>query len=238
VVRAVARDAAGNATTSAGVSVNVSNASPPPGGGLVGAWAFAAGSGTIAADSSGSGNAGTLENATFGTGHTDGGLALNGTNARVTVADANSLDLKTALTLEAWVNPAALGSAYRTVLLKERGTTNLAYALYASSDTGKPSLQIQAGSSIELRAPAALPLNTWSHLAGTYDGSMLRLYVNGTLVATKVASGSVAVTASPLRLGANAIWGEWFNGALDDVRVYNRALTGGEILADMSTPVG
>ena len=234
---AVARDAAGNTTTSAGRSVTVSNA-PPPAGGLVGAWAFADGVGTSAADSSGSGNPGTLENATFGTGHTDGGLALNGTNARVTVADANSLDLKTGLTLEAWVNPAALGNVFRTVLLKERGTTGDAYALYASTDTGKPSIEIFAGSAIDLKGPAALPLNAWSHLAGTYDGSMLRLYVNGTLVATKAASGSIAVTANPLRFGANAIWGEWFSGALDDIRVYNRALTGGEIVTDMSTPVG
>jgi hypothetical protein len=237
VVTAVARDAAGNTTTSGSRSVTVSNAAPPTGG-LVGAWAFADGVGTTAADSSGSGNTGTLENATFGTGHSDGGIALNGTNARVTVADANSLDVKTGLTLEAWVKPAALGSVYRTVLLKERGTTGLAYALYASSDTGKPVLQLWTGVDSTLSGPAALPVNAWSHLAGTYDGAMLRLYVNGTLVATKAASGSIAVTANPLRFGGNAIWGEWFSGALDDLRVYNRALTGGEIATDMSTPVG
>ena len=61
--------------------------------------------------------------------------------------------------------------------------------------------------------------------------------MNGVEVSTAPATGLLPGSTGPLRIGGNAIWGEWFAGALDDVRVYNRALTGGEILADMSTPV-
>ena len=83
----------------------------------------------------------------------------------------------------------------------------------------------------------ALPAGTWSHLAATYDGSQLRLYVNGTQVAQTAASGSIATSTAPLRIGGNAVWGEWFSGWIDEVRVYGRALSAAEIQDDMNTSV-
>jgi hypothetical protein len=74
-------------------------------------------------------------------------------------------------------------------------------------------------------------------LAATYDGATLRLYVNGTLASSLARSGSINTSNSPLRLGGNSIWGEWFNGLIDEVRIYNRALTQPEIQSDMNTPV-
>ena len=85
---------------------------------------------------------------------------------------------------------------------------------------------------------AALPTNAWSHLTATYDGSALRLYVNGTLVTTTPAIGSIIGSASPLRFGGNSGLGEWFQGRLDDIRIYNRTLNAGEIQTDMNTPAG
>jgi fibronectin type 3 domain-containing protein len=235
---AVARDNAGNLGMSQIVSATVTNAAAPsPGTGLVAAWGFGDPIGTTVADSSGNGNTGTLENALLGAGHDDGGLSFNGTNARVNVASSTLLGLPAGFTLEAWVNPSALGNVFRTVLLKERGK-NLAYALYASTDNGRPSVHYWNGAEVLLKGPSALPVNAWTHLAGVYNGSALRLYVNGALVATKNAGGTVTASTNPLRLGGNAVWSEWFAGALDDVRVYNRGLTGGEIIADMSSPVG
>ena len=72
----------------------------------------------------------------------------------------------------------------------------------------------------------------------TYDGATVRLYVNGALVSTKTASGSIATTSLPLHIGGNSGLGEWFQGRLDDIRVYNRALTVAEIQTDMNTAVG
>jgi hypothetical protein len=66
----------------------------------------------------------------------------------------------------------------------------------------------------------------------------LRLFVNGTQAATTTLTGSVATSSSPLRIGGNTIWSEWFSGLIDDVRVYNRALTQAQIQADMNAPVG
>jgi hypothetical protein len=50
-------------------------------------------------------------------------------------------------------------------------------------------------------------------------------------------SGNIATSASPLRIGGNAVWPEWFAGLIDEVRIYNRQLTQTEIQTDMNTPV-
>jgi hypothetical protein len=71
-------------------------------------------------------------------------------------------------------------------------------------------------------------------VAATYNGSSLVLYVNGTQVATRALSGSFITSANPLHIGGNAVWGEYFAGAIDEVRVYNTALTAAQIQADMN----
>ena len=66
---------------------------------------------------------------------------------------------------------------------------------------------------------------------------MLRLYVNGTQVSTKNVTGAMANSAGPLQIGGNNVWAEWFQGQIDDLRVYNRALTPSQLQTDMNTPV-
>src|SRR6476620_1752152 len=142
------------------------------------------------------------------------------------------------MTLEAWVNPSA-GGGWRTAVLKEFGTSSLAYALYSSNGTpGRPDVSVNVNGDHGLAANASLPLNAWTHLAATFDGSTARLYVNGGAPTTLAASGALATTAGPLRIGGNAVWGDYFSGLIDDVRVYNRPLSAAEIQTDMNTPVG
>ena len=83
-----------------------------------------------------------------------------------------------------------------------------------------------------------LPLNIWSHLALTYDGATLRLFVNGQLASAQTVSGLIATSGDPLRIGGDAIWGEYFAGLIDEVRIYNRVLSPSEIQTDMVTPIG
>jgi hypothetical protein len=232
---AVARDAAGNATTSAPVAVTVSNA--PGSVGLVAAYGFEEASGTTALDGSGAANHGTLEGATrVATGRLGRALSFNGTTNDVLVPDAASLDLTNGMTLEAWVNPTVL-SNWRTVLIKEQAG-DLVYALYANTDTNRPSGHVFVGADRDTRGTAKLALNAWTHLAATYDGATLRLYVNGVQASTRAIAGAMAPSTGPLRIGGNAVWGEWFSGLIDEVRVYNRALTAAQVQADMTTPVG
>jgi hypothetical protein len=207
--------------------------------GAVLALAFNEGAGTTTADASGSGNNGALAGPSWTTaGKYGGALTFDGSNDYVTVADANSLDLVSGMTLEAWVRPTASGS-WRTLLMKER-SGQLAYAIYANTDTNRPSGEIGRVSTfnVEVRGAAQLALNAWTHVAVTYDRQALRLYVNGTVAATTTGSGDIITSTLPLRIGGNLVWGEYFTGTIDEVRVYPRALTAAEIQEDMNTPIG
>jgi hypothetical protein len=141
------------------------------------------------------------------------------------------------MTLEAWVRPSVL-SAWRTVLFKE-STNDLVYGIYGNRSTSNiPLGQALIGSSVRsANGTAQLPLNAWSHLAVTYDGAALRLYVNGALAGTTGIVGTIATSTGPLKIGGNGIWPEWWNGLIDEVRVYNRALGAAEIAADMNRAV-
>jgi glucose/arabinose dehydrogenase/PKD repeat protein len=229
------RGTSGSLVHDASVTMTVT-APPPPGAGLVAALGFNETTGTTASDASGMGNHGTILNATRTTGKYGSALVFNGTNAWVTVADAASLDLTTGMTLEAWVFPRTL-SGWRSVLLKERPPGELAYALYGNTSTNRASVEIVGSSGLDVRATAPLTLNAWTHLAATYDGATLRLFVNGTQVGSRAASGAMAGSGSALRIGGNSVWGEYFDGYIDEVRIYNRALSASEVANDMNTPI-
>ncbi len=115
----------------------------------------------------------------------------------------------------------------------------VAYFLHASSSGGnRPAAGLRiSGVEQHLRGTTTLAANTWTHLATTYNGTTYRFFVNGVEVASRALSGSVEITDSPLRFGGNGVWGEFFQGRLDEIRVYNRALSAGEIQNDMNTPV-
>ena len=236
---AVARDAAGNTRTATTVNVNVSNTGPPPGA-PVAAYGFDEATGTGVTDASGRGNAGTIAGGavrTTATAKFGGAITFDGVNDLISVPDANSLDLTNAMTLEAWVRPTASGN-YRTVMLKETAG-NLVYALYASSTFGgsgvqRPSAWIFADG---LGPTTALPVNTWSHIATTYDRTNWRFYVNGVQVATRAYAPAIQTSTGALRIGGNNIWAEWFAGQIDEVRLYDRALSAAEVVADRDKPV-
>ncbi len=86
-------------------------------------------------------------------------------------------------------------------------------------------------------ATAQLPLNAWTHLAATHDGTTLRLYVNGVQVGSRPVAGALLTSTGALRIGGNSIWGEFFQGRIDEVRIYNRALSAAELQTDMNTPL-
>jgi len=205
--------------------------------GLVAAYAFDDGAGTIAKDVSGNALNGTLSNATWtAAGKYGVALSFNGTTSWVTVADAAVLDLTSAMTLEAWVKASAVAD-WRSVILKERAG-GLCYALYASNTNSTPSAYIRRSADIDATSASTLPVNQWVHLAATYNGTSLILYMNGAPVASQAVTGSMATSTAALRIGGDSVWGEYFAGLIDEVRVYNRALSQSEIQTDMATPIG
>ena len=230
--RVIAVDGAGNAGAPSNEASATVSAAPPAG--LVAAYAFNEGTGTAVTDRSGTGNGGTISGATRTTsGKYGSALSFDGVNDWVTVADAASLDVGK-VTVEAWVRPTAL-SSWRTVVFKER-PGGLVYGLYGAQGGARSLGQVDIGGERNALGPA-MTVNTWTHLAVTYDGSVLRLYVNGAASGTAVVAGTIPASTGPLRIGGNSVWAEWFVGQIDEVRVYNRALSQAEVQADMTTPL-
>jgi glucose/arabinose dehydrogenase len=206
--------------------------------GLVAAFSFDEGTGTSVADASGNGNTGTITNATWTTtGKYGKALTFNGTSSRVNVSDATTLHLSTAMTLEAWVNPTTVSNAWRDVIYKGSD-----YFLEATSTGGSApaggGIFGNGSATMTVKAPTALTRSTWSHIALTYNGATLRFFVNGTQVATQARTGAIRTSTNPLQIGSDSIFGQYFSGLIDEVRVYNRALTAAEIQSDMNTPLG
>lgn len=206
---------------------------------MVAAYGFDKASGTKVLDSSGKGNHGTLLNATrtkkakFGR-----ALSFNGSNSLVTIPDKSSLDLTKGMTLSAWVHPTSKLKSWKSLVAKER-TGGLAYALQANSDVNRPSTVVHIGTSYRhLSKGKQLPINKWTHLAATYDGSSQRLFINGVQVGSRSQTGTISVSANPLRIGGSTVLARrHFKGLIDEVRVHNRALNAKEIAAMSKQPV-
>ncbi len=224
----------GSATATA--TVTVTAATTPASAGLVLSLGFDEASGLAALDASGGGRNGAIRGALRVPGRNGGALQFDGVDDWVTVPDAAALDLTTGMTLEAWVNPTAAMSGWDTIMLKERGSGDLAYALYANDGAPAPAGYVNVGGAhASVPGTGVVPQAAWTHLAATYDGAALRLYVNGALASTRARTGPIVASGGALRIGGNNAWpGEFFGGLIDDVRIYNRALTATEIAAGMN----
>jgi chitodextrinase len=217
-------------------SNTASATTPAASTGLVAAYSFNEGAGTSVADVSGRGNGGSIGSATWSSaGKYGNALSFNGSGARVTVPDSPSLRLTSGMTLEAWVFPSTVNSGWRDVIYKG----NDDYYLEATSTlSGRPvGGGIFGGDYGESYGTSSLAANTWTHLAATYDGATLRLYVNGTQVSSSARSGAIATSSGVLSIGGDPLYGQYFSGRIDDVRVYDRALTQAQIQTDMATPI-
>ena len=217
--------------------------------GLVLALGFDEAGGTIAVDSSITGLDGTFRQATMqrAAGRFGNAVVFNGTNNWITIADTTNspLDLTTTMTIEAWIRPTS-ASGWDTVVMKERAG-GLAYALY--SNDGAPLAEGVAapagynrtttvGLDSKVTGTGPIALNVWSHLAMTYDGVNQRLYINGALVATSPLNGPNIVNNNAFRIGGNNQFpGEFFQGMIDEVRVYSTVRTEAQIQADMNRPI-
>ena len=253
VFTVAAFDAAGN-SSSQSAQRSVTTSAPPSSGGAspLAAYSFDAGSGVSLADQSGNNLPGTLVNGPVWTaGRYNGGLAFDGANDYVTMGDVGQADGLTAITVSAWVKFAANGGApYETHLIDKSqcngasggGPWELGASLFGNHKAefviypqgGSPSAYIASGSSAK-----SIDDGAWHYVTGRYDGVNLSIWVDGNLENSKAVSGlTMSNTGSSVELGGHCNGAAYpFKGTLDDVRIYARALTSSEILADMATPV-
>jgi hypothetical protein len=196
-------------------------------------WKLDEASGTTAVDSEG-GHDGTLINGPVWTlGQIDGALGFDGNNDHVVVADAPSLDISNKITLSAWVKPGKTDTQY--VIRKAQYSSTDGYELSLSS-TGKSFFrlnQASSGDTYRIDSTSLYPNDgvSWMHIAGTYDGAVLRLYINGVEEASLNAIVGIGTNATDLSIGAQADGSGVIEGAIDDVKLFQDALTAEEVAA-------
>jgi hypothetical protein len=184
--------------------------------GLVAAYGFDEGAGTTVTDGSNHGNAGTIINAEWTADGRNGGALLFNGNGRVTIPDAASLHLTNGMTLEAWIKPTVIDDNWRDVIYK--GDDNFYLEATSSTRSGAAIGAISSIGDIEVHAPSALAVNTWSHLAATFDGAVVRLYVNGDEVANGARTELLQVSTHPLEIGGDILYGQHFQGIIDGIK--------------------
>jgi len=196
------------------------------------AFNFEGSSTTTASDLSGNGNDGAISGPTVTTsGRYGNAIQYSGINDIITVKDSPSLDLSTGFTLEAWVKPTAIKRS--SVIFKEQAGGDV-YSLYVYEDGDIWSTFLNDGvDDYSVSGTSSLPINQWTHIVSTYDGIKLQLYKNGILESSSSQSGLVKVSDGALQIGGNLVRNEYFQGYLDEIKIYNRALSSAEVLADM-----
>ena len=204
--------------------------------GLVGYWTFDEGSGTTTGDLSGNGFTGTLLNGPqWVTGFPSGqALEFDGVDDRVEVGNPAALQITGALTLAAWVRVDSYSGNGR-IVTKGGASGQRGWSLNVESFNAY-AFQVAGDASTTIAVNATnIALNQWVHLAGVFDpiGPALRLYTNGVLAVTRTSGVPASHFNSPLNvaIGARPVSQTFFDGRIDEVRIYNRALDAAEIAA-------
>lgn len=204
--------------------------------GLIGWWKMNDGSGTTAVDSSGSGANGTITGGTWGSGKRSGALVFDG-NDKVACGTGASLDGTTPFSVSAWVKIPATHAAV-AVVIQQRGPSDAStngyngqYQLRVNAD-GKPSFWVYGNSAnqFDFAASTSIHDNQWHHLLAVRDGAEGRLYIDGALAGSATGTIRSLVSNISVNLGCDSRDNNRFlSGSLDEVRIYNRALSGDEI---------
>lgn len=206
--------------------------------GLVISYQMNDGSGLSVTDNSGNSHVATLGTGTSWVASpiqfTANALSFDGADDFVEIYDTALLDITTAITLEAWVYPIS-NAGVQNVICKSSQTINTGY-IFPRTDDGWANtsfyLHLDGGWNV---VTAAYPsLNEWHHLAATYDGATMKIYIDGVLSASQAATGTITTNNNSLVLGDQPGYSEVYGGAADDIRVWNTARTAAEIMNGMS----
>jgi hypothetical protein len=209
--------------------------------GLLAHWRLDEGVGTAAGSTTGA-LTGTLANgASWVAGRHGQAVNLDGIDDFVAVP---SMDVAgTGLTIAGWVKSSSF-PAYLDQRFVSKSTDageQSHYWMVGQTNNGQNRLRfrLKAGGTTTtlIASSGSLPLNTWYHVAATYDGAMMRLYLDGVEVGAIQKTGTLATSAAvPVNIGRNPDGSNPMHGAIDDFRVYGRALSASEIGAVLQAP--
>ena len=200
---------------------------------LVGWWRLDDGSGTTAADSSGNGNDGTIQgDPQWVAGKVGGALEFDGDGDYVDCGNDAVFDITEEITLSVWINAndilngehnCWLGKGDNTYAIKHQSGNNLEFFVYDGS-----------WHATNYTTDIASLNGDWHHMAGTFDGTELKFYLDGEMVLSSAFSGTIGTATHSVTIGENSqATGRFFDGMLDDARIYNEALSQDQIQADM-----
>ena len=135
--------------------------------------------------------------------------------------------------IEVWVNPTAATSQYRRIIGKE-DTNQYGWRMVLASTGGSPPNKVSlirqdAAGNESASSLTALQPGTWYHVVGTYDGTTMRMYVNGVQVDSNASSRSIPDHASALAMGTKNGGGAYLGGTMDEVAIYSSALTAQQV---------
>jgi hypothetical protein len=209
--------------------------------GLVGWYPFCG----DAEDESQNGNNGTVNGATLTSdrfGNANSAYSFDGVDDYIEVADTNILDLYNHYTLSGWYLTSSTTQFDQAILGKGSGITQTGCQLLVNTNTAPtPRLQFGFNNNAGINGGATTPVTTanlsgWHLLTGTYDGSSAKLYLDGFLMSTVQISYSLINSTQPFLIG-NEAKGliRYFNGKLDDIGIWNRALDSSEVAQLYST---
>jgi hypothetical protein len=198
---------------------------------IAASYAFSENSGASTADWSGHANHGALTNGAAWTseGRYGAAVQVDGVDDAVVVPDSATLDVA-ALTLEAWIFPTA-ATATGAVIHKDG-----AYSLGLTAD-GKAyvALTTSSGTHVFAGDEPVFP-NQWTHIEATFANGSVRLFVNAVKDWSWSLTGGISASAASLRIGGTGTYG-FFEGRIDEVRIYSIALTEYYLRNDMNTPI-
>ena len=184
---------------------------------LVSNWKFDEGSGTVATDASGNGNDGTVHDATWTTGKSGDALSFDGIDDYVDMGNPSNLQPDN-VSLSVWFKTGATDG----MILRKR---LCGYGLQVLS-SGEISFWIYNITATKFMAtsPKAYNDDKWHHAVGVYDGASVKLYLDGILVST-ASAGTIVYKNGAIAAGRDGDFsGSYFNGLIDDIRIYNQAL--------------
>ena len=235
VLRLTADDGEFTATDDVVVNVTATTTDPvEPAEGLVGHWKLDELQGVVAADSSGLGNNGSaIGNPEVIPGVVDSGLRVDGNGDYVVIPDDDSLDIREQITLSAWIRPEAEKTQDIIKKGQHRRVNGYELGLSSKGEMFVRFNQYSSGNSLRVDSTTTYPTDgqTWIHVAATYDGSTIRMYVNGQLENSKDADFLIAANDVGLAIGSEHTGYRSMKGGIDDVRIYNQALTSEQIQA-------
>ena len=186
-------------------------------------------------------NHGSLQNgSTFANGKVGQAFSFGGSN-NVIIGDAPDLNPTSALTIEVWVFMTEENWDHRDIVSKDGEWSDRQYLLTVSDISRFRAHVWTVNGTNYFDGNTEVAVDTWYHVAMTYDGQWLKLFVNGILDGSSSAStGAVVTTSQPMRLGGGEPSGGlpyYFTGLIDEPTIYNRALTTNEISAIYSAGI-